>query len=77
MSDAFDRQRAVIDSSGLGLLPGITAAFIVALCFIAAILLQTWWASVLALVAVFVTAAAVLVVVWRLLLSGPDEPASR
>jgi hypothetical protein len=74
MSDAFDRQRDVMEGSGLGLLPGITVAFIVALFFISAILLQTWWASILALVAVFVTAAAVIAVVWRLLLDGRDEP---
>jgi cobalamin synthase len=75
MSDAFDRQRVVMEDSGLGLLPGIAGAFIVALCFIAAILLETWWASILALVAVFATAAAVIFVVWRLLLDGSDDPA--
>jgi hypothetical protein len=69
MSDTFDRQREVMDHSGLGLLPGIAVAFIVALCFIGAILLHTWWASVLALVAVFATAAVVILVVWRLMLS--------
>jgi hypothetical protein len=77
MSEAFDRQREVMDDSGLGLLPGITLAFVVALCFIAAIVLHTWWASILALVAVFITAGALIFVVYRLLLDGSDEPASR
>jgi hypothetical protein len=76
MSDGFDRQRAVMERSGLGLLPGIALAFVFALFCIAAILLQTWWATFLALGAVFVTAAAVIFVVWRLVLNGPETPTS-
>lgn len=74
MSDSFERQRDVMENSGLGLLPGIALAFVVALFFISAIVLHTWWASILALVAVFVTALAVIYVVWRLLLNGPHDP---
>ena len=51
--DMIERQTELMDRSGLGFLPGITLAFVAALIIIAAILLNTWWATGLALAGVF------------------------
>ena len=50
--DMIERQTEVMDRSGLGFLPGITLAFVVAVIIIAAILLNTWWATGIALAGV-------------------------
>jgi NADH:ubiquinone oxidoreductase subunit 4 (subunit M) len=73
MANGFVRQREVMEDSGLGLLPGLALAFVAALLIIAGILLNTWWATALAVAGVFATAAAVIYVVWQLVLSGPDD----
>jgi hypothetical protein len=44
MDNVFSRQTELMDRSGLGLLPGIALAFVIALFMIAAITLHTWWA---------------------------------
>jgi hypothetical protein len=42
MDNVYQRQTELINRSGLGLLPGIALAFVIALLFIAAITLRTW-----------------------------------
>ena len=73
MANGFARQREVMDRSGLGLLPGLTVAFVAALLIITAILLNTWWATALALAGVFTTAGAVIYGVWRLVLRDDGD----
>jgi predicted RND superfamily exporter protein len=73
MQSAFSRQAEVMERSGLGLLPGIALAFVVALFFIAAILISTWWASALAAVGTLSIAGFVVWIVWRLVLRDDAE----
>jgi hypothetical protein len=60
----FHRQTELIDRSGLGLLPGLALAFVIALCLISAIILHTWWSVGIGLVGSLGGAA---VVVWIML----------
>ena len=73
MANGFARQREVMEGSGLGLLPGLTLAFVAALLIITAILLNTWWATALALGGVFATTGALVYVVWRLVLRDDGQ----
>ena len=50
MDNVWHRQTTLMDRSGLGLLPGIALAFVVALILISAITLHTWWAVGIGLV---------------------------
>ena len=70
--NGFARQTELIDRSGLGLLPGIALAFVVALFMIAAITLGTWWAVGLALAGSIGGTLAIVVVVLKTVLAGDD-----
>lgn len=64
MKTLIERQKPVIESSGLGLLPGIGLAFAFALMVMAALILDAWWVTVAVLVTLFaITGAIVWVVV--------------
>ena len=65
--DFIERQTEVMDRSGLGFLPGITLAFVAAVIMIGAILLNTWWATGIALVGVFAATGAIVWVVARMI----------
>jgi hypothetical protein len=69
MDNVYQRQTDLINRSGLGLLPGIALAFVIALLFIAAITLHTWWAVGIALVGAIGGAAVVVIVVLKTVLA--------
>ena len=73
MDNVFRRQTELMDRSGLGLLPGIALAFVVALFMISAIALHTWWAVGIALVGSIGGGAVVVAIVLKTVLSGDDE----
>ena len=70
--NGFARQTELIDRSGLGLLPGIALAFVVALIMIAAITLGTWWAVGIALAGSIGGTLVIVVVVLKTVLAGDD-----
>lgn len=71
MSEFIDRQSAVIDRTGMGLLPGITLALFIAVAIIAAILFETYWAVAVALVGIFVVTGVVMYILSGLI--GSEE----
>jgi len=73
MDNVYTRQTDLINRSGLGLLPGIALAFVVALLFIAAITLHTWWAVGLALVGSLGVGVVVVAIVLKTVLAGDDD----
>jgi hypothetical protein len=70
MDNVYQRQTELMNRSGLGLLPGIALAFVIALLFIAAITLHTWWAVGIALVGAIGGAVVVVIVVLKTVLAG-------
>jgi hypothetical protein len=56
----------MIDASGMGLLPGIALAFGLSLIVMLGLLLETWWAIITVLIALFAIAGAVTYVVVKL-----------
>ena len=73
MDNVYTRQTELIDRSGLGLLPGLALAFVIALCFIAAITLQTWWAVGIALAGSLGGGVVVVIVVLKTVLADDDD----
>jgi len=73
MDNVYQRQTKLMDRSGLGLLPGIALAFVIALFFIAAITLQTWWAVGLALVGSIGGGIAVSIIVMKTVLADDGD----
>jgi Flp pilus assembly protein TadB len=71
VSEFIERQRPVIERSGMGLLPGIALALVLAIGLIAAIVVKSWWIVACVLVGVFVITGVVLAVIVGLL--GKDE----
>jgi len=72
MDNLYERQTELIDRSGLGLLPGIAFAFVIALLLIGAITLHTWWAVAIALVGALGVAGVVLFIVLKTVLADDD-----
>ncbi|HEX6711966.1 MAG TPA: hypothetical protein VF066_01230 [Thermoleophilaceae bacterium] len=72
MDNVFTRQTELIDRSGLGLLPGIALAFVIALFMIAAIALHTWWAVGIGLAGSIGGALVVVAIVMKTVLSGDE-----
>ena len=68
--DLIERQTEVMNRSGLGFLPGITLAFVVALLIIAAIALETWWATFAAVAGVLAITGVMLWVVTKMIADG-------
>lgn len=71
MSEFIERQKPVIDRSGMGLLPGITIAFFMAMGLIAAIVSDNMFVVVAVLIGIFTITGVVLAVIMGLL--GSDE----
>jgi hypothetical protein len=71
MSEFIERQRPVIERSGMGLLPGIGLALALSVGLIAGILFGTWWAIAVVLVGIFAVTGVVVAVIFALL--GRDE----
>lgn len=75
MDNVWHRQTSLMDRSGLGLLPGIALAFVVALLLIAAITLHTWWAVGIGLMGSIGGAIAVIAIVMKTVMSDDGENA--
>src|SRR3954470_4407553 len=73
MDNVWHRQTSLMDRSGLGLLPGIALAFVVALFLIAAITLHTWWAVGIGLVGSIGGAVVVIAIVLKTVMSDDGE----
>jgi hypothetical protein len=73
MDNVWHRQTTLMDRSGLGLLPGIALAFVIALFLIAAITLHTWWAVAIGLVGSIGGATAVIVIVMKTVMSDDGD----
>jgi hypothetical protein len=72
MDNVFTRQTELMDRSGLGLLPGIALAFVIALLLIAAITLGTWWSVAIGLAGSIGGAAVVVAIALKTVLAGDD-----
>ena len=72
MSEFIERQKPVIERSGLGLLPGIAVALVLSIGLIAAIMIETWWVVGAVLVGIFVVTGLVVAVISGLL-GGDDD----
>jgi len=72
MKREIQRQRRLIDASGMGLLPGIVLALALALLAVAAIMAQSWWTTFAALGAVI---GIVSVLAWVLVQIANDDDA--
>ena len=72
MSEFIERQSEVIERTGLGLLPGITVAFVLAMGMIAAIIVANWWVLAAVLAGIFIVTGVVLAVIVGLLGSEDD-----
>jgi hypothetical protein len=73
MDNVYTRQTELMERSGLGLLPGIALAFVVALLLISAITLGTWWAVGIGLVGSIGGAIAIVVVVMKTVLAVSED----
>jgi hypothetical protein len=73
MDNVWHRQTTLMDRSGLGLLPGIALAFVVALLLIAAITLHTWWAVGIGLVGSIGGAMTVVAIVMKTVMSDDGD----
>jgi hypothetical protein len=73
MDNVWHRQTTLMDRSGLGLLPGIALAFVIALFLIAAITLHTWWAVGIGLMGSLGGAAVVIAIVLKTVMSDDGE----
>jgi hypothetical protein len=62
-----------MDRSGLGLLPGIALAFVIALLLIAAITLHTWWAVGIGLMGSIGGGAVVIAIVLKTVMSDDGD----
>jgi hypothetical protein len=70
MSGEMERQRRLIERSGLGLLPGLGLAFALCMLAIAALQFELWWVSAVVLAFLFITSGAV---VWLVLKVMDDD----
>lgn len=73
MDNVWHRQTTLMDRSGLGLLPGIALAFVIALFLIAAITLHTWWAVGIGLVGSIGGAVAVIAIVLKTVMADDGD----
>lgn len=73
MDNVWHRQTSLMDRSGLGLLPGISLAFVIALFLIAAITLHTWWAVAIGLLGSVGGGAAVVFIVVKTVMSDDGD----
>ena len=73
MDNVWHRQTTLMDRSGLGLLPGIALAFVIALFLIAAITLHTWWAVGIGLMGSLGGAIVVIAIVMKTVMSDDGD----
>jgi hypothetical protein len=67
MYSDIERHKQMIDSSGMGLLPGIALAFGLALIVMLGLLLETWWAVFVVLGTLFAITGAVVWVILKVI----------
>lgn len=65
--NGMQRQKSVIERSGLGLLPGLGLAFAIVLVTMLALLFTAWWVTALVFVALVCASAAIAAVVVKLI----------
>lgn len=73
MKTLMERQKPLIESSGLGLLPGLGLAFGFALMVMAALLVEAWWVTVAVLITLFGITGVVVWVVLRMTDDADDR----
>jgi uncharacterized membrane protein len=73
MNEAINRQKQVIERSGLGLLPGLGLALALVLVTMASLLVATWWVTFCVLAVVFAVTGAVVWTVFRMADDDTDE----
>lgn len=66
-----------MDRSGLGLLPGLAVALLLALAFLALVLLDSWWVIPVVAVGLALVTGAVVFVLLAVLEGGDDEDGAR
>ena len=71
MSEFIERQKPVIERTGMGLLPGIALALLISMAMIAAIVSGSWWVILAVLVGIFVVTGVVVAIIVGLL--GNEE----
>jgi hypothetical protein len=67
MSEFIERQKPIIDRTGLGLLPGITLAFFICMAMIAAIMSDNWWVILTVVAGIVIVVGVVMAVILGLL----------
>jgi Flp pilus assembly protein TadB len=72
MNRMMERQKPLIERSGMGLLPGIGFAFALALLAMAALVIDAWWVTVAVLLTLFVITGAVVWVVVQMTNDGDE-----
>ena len=72
MSEFIERQKPIIERSGMGLLPGITVAFFISMGLIAAIAIDSMWVVLAVLGGIFIVTGVVIAVIVGLLGSEDD-----
>jgi len=77
MKREIQRQRKLIDASGMGLLPGLGLALALGLFAVAAIAAESWWITFAALGAVVGVASVVAMVVVQIAKDEDPEPHPR
>ena len=73
MNQDVERHKQMIESSGLGLLPGIALAFTLCILVMAGLLVQEWWVMFVVLGSLFAITGAVVWVIIKLLGSDGAE----
>jgi len=78
MKNDMQRQRSLMDRTGLGLLPGIAIAFGVVMIAMLSLTFATWWVTFAAVgVLLCATCAVALVIVKLIDVDGGDHPVRR
>ena len=72
MNHDIERHRDMINSSGLGLLPGIALALGLAMIVMIGLLAESWWAMAAVLFTLFAISGAVVFVIMKLIGSDGD-----
>ena len=75
-TDVIHRQRLLMDSSGLGLLPGVALAFALAVVATGALVFESWWWTLLVLGVVLGGAACIAGIVYLITGDEDDETAA-
>ena len=72
MSEFIERQKPVIERSGMGLLPGISLALGMSMAMIAAIVTNNWWVILTVLAGIFIVTGVMIAVIVGLLGNEDD-----